>query len=39
MFLTNLKEHILNAGESFITSIATAIYGPVIGTLKKPIYS
>lgn len=34
-FLTNLKEHILNAGESFITSIATAIYGPVIGTLKK----
>lgn len=34
-FLSNLKNHILNAGNTLVTSIATAIVGPVVGMLKK----
>ena len=34
-FVSKLKENILNAGNSFVTSIVTAIFGPVIGILKK----
>lgn len=34
-FLSNLKEHLLNAANTFVTTIATAIFGPVIGMIKK----
>ncbi|MBE6263227.1 MAG: cation diffusion facilitator family transporter [Prevotella sp.] len=34
-FVSNLKEHLLNAGNSLVTTIATAIFGPVIGMIKK----
>lgn len=34
-FVSNIKEHLLNAGNSLITTIATAIFGPVIGMVKK----
>ena len=34
-FISNMKEHLLNAGNTLITTIATALYGPVIGMLKK----
>ncbi|MBR6962342.1 MAG: cation diffusion facilitator family transporter [Prevotella sp.] len=34
-FISNIKEHLLNAGNTLITTIATAIFGPVIGMIKK----
>lgn len=34
-FISNMKEHLLNAGNTLVTSIATAIFGPVIGMVKK----
>lgn len=34
-FVSNIKEHLLNAGNTLVTTIATAIFGPVIGALKK----
>ena len=34
-FISNIKEHLLNAGNTLVTTIATAIFGPIIGTLKK----
>lgn len=34
-FISNMKEHLLNAGNTLVTSIATAIFGPVIGMIKK----
>lgn len=34
-FVTNIKEHLLNAGNTLVTTIATAIWGPVIGVIKK----
>lgn len=34
-FVTNIKEHLLNAGNTLVTTIATAIFGPVIGMIKK----
>ncbi|WP_315548595.1 cation diffusion facilitator family transporter [Prevotella koreensis] len=34
-FISNMKEHLLNAGKTLVTTIATALYGPVIGMLKK----
>lgn len=34
-FFANLKKHLYNAGEAFVSSIAAAIYRPVIGMLKK----
>ena len=34
-FLSNLKTHLLNAGNTLITTIFTAIFGPVIGMIKK----
>ena len=34
-FVSNLKTHLLNAGNTLITTIATAIFGPVIGMIKK----
>lgn len=34
-FLSNMKTHLLNAGNTLITTIFTAIFGPVIGLIKK----
>lgn len=34
-FVSNLKEHLRNAANTFVTTIATAIFGPVIGMIKK----
>ncbi|MGN0609878.1 MAG: cation diffusion facilitator family transporter [Oscillospiraceae bacterium] len=34
-FVSKLKDHLLNAGNTLITTIATAIIGPVVGTIKK----
>ena len=34
-FISNMKEHLLNAGNTLGTTIATAIFGPVIGMIKK----
>ena len=34
-FVSNIKEHLLNAGNTLATTIATAIFGPVIGMIKK----
>ena len=34
-FVSNLKGHLLNAGNTLVTTIATAIFGPVIGMIKK----
>lgn len=34
-FLSNMKTHLLNAGNALITTIFTAIFGPVIGMIKK----
>lgn len=35
VFVSNLKEHLLNAGNSLLTTIFTAIVGPIVGTIKK----
>lgn len=34
-FVLNLKERLLNAGNSLLTTILSAIVGPIIGTIKK----
>lgn len=34
-FLSNIKQHLLTAGDTLVTTIATAILGPVIGMIKK----
>ena len=34
-FISNLKEHLLTAGNTLVTTITTAIFGPVIGMIKK----
>ncbi len=34
-FVSNLKQHLLNAGNTLMTTIFTAIFGPVIGMIKK----
>lgn len=34
-FVANIKTHLLNAGNTLATTIATAIFGPVIGMIKK----
>lgn len=34
-FIGNLKQHIINAANTLFTTIATAIIGPVFGTIKK----
>lgn len=34
-FVANIKTHLLNAGNALVTTIATAIFGPVIGMIKK----
>lgn len=34
-FLDNIKTHIVNAGSGVITTIASSIFGPIVGILKK----
>jgi len=34
-FITNLKEKLITATDTFVTTIATAIWGPIVGLLKK----
>lgn len=34
-FVGKLKTHLLNATDTLLSTIATAIFGPVIGTIKK----
>ena len=34
-FVVNLKRNLMTAGNTVITTIATAIIGPVVGTIKK----
>lgn len=34
-FIGNLQQNFINAGNTLFTTIATAIVGPIIGTLKK----
>lgn len=34
-FISNLKDKLFTAGDTFLTSIVTAIFGPIIGTIKK----
>lgn len=34
-FVSKLKTHMINAGNTLVTTIATAIIGPVVGTIKK----
>lgn len=35
LFVSDIKKHLLNAANTLVTTIATAIYGPVIGMIKK----
>ena len=34
-FVRKLKDHLVNTGNTFLTTIATAIWGPIIGLVKK----
>lgn len=34
-FVSKLKKHLINAGKSVLTTIFTAIYGPIVASLKK----
>jgi hypothetical protein len=34
-FFENLKQHLKNAADTFLTTIFSAIWGPIIGTIKK----
>ena len=34
-FVSKLKKHMVNAGNTVLTTIATAIIGPIVGTIKK----
>lgn len=34
-FIKNLKEHVVNLGDTLFTTISTAIFGPVVGVIKK----
>lgn len=34
-FLHKLKTHLLNAGDTLVTTVADAIWGPIVGTIKK----
>lgn len=34
-FVGKLKTHMVNAGNTLLTTIATAIIGPIVGTIKK----
>lgn len=34
-FSSNLKQHLLNVGDVLMTTVFAAIWGPIVGTLKK----
>lgn len=34
-FISDIKKHLLNAGNTLVTTVTTAIFGPVIGMIKK----
>ena len=34
-FFTNIKKHLKNAANTLVTTIATAVIGPVVGMIKK----
>lgn len=34
-FIKNMKQHLINAGDTLLTTIATAIIGPIVGMIKK----
>lgn len=34
-FVSKLKKHLINAGKSILTTIFTAIYGPIVASIKK----
>ena len=34
-FLGNMKKHVLTVGDTVLTTIATAIFGPIVGMVKK----
>ena len=36
-FFSNLKQNLVNAGKTFLTTILTAIWGPIVGTINKAI--
>ncbi len=34
-FVSDMKKHILNVGDTLVTTIATAIWGPIVRTIKR----
>lgn len=34
-FIGKMKQHLINAGDTLFTTVATAIWGPIVGTIKK----
>lgn len=34
-FIGKMKQHLINAGNTLFTTVATAIWGPIVGTIKK----
>ena len=34
-FIDKMKQHLINAGDTLFTTVATAIWGPIVGTIKK----
>lgn len=34
-FIEKMKQHLINAGNTLFTTVATAIIGPIVGTIKK----
>lgn len=34
-FIGKMKQHLINAGSTLFTTVATAIIGPIVGTIKK----
>lgn len=34
-FISKMKQHLINAGNTLFTTVATAIWGPIVGTIKK----
>lgn len=35
LFIGKMKQHLINAGNTLFTTVATAIWGPIVGTIKK----
>lgn len=34
-FIGKMKQHLINVGDTLMTTVATAILGPIVGTIKK----